>query len=553
MSRVLIALLLCSLLIGIAMPVAAGELALDVRVVAFDETNEANARPLPNPGWRNRVLSTKAPRATLLIRPQSGAWPSGEWVLQLRTSPLHRVQLQVGEQRSAWTRALNPAPGLHAGHGDVAFSLPALPQPDVPLRVHLDARGVLASTLALSMVPADEYRAQDAAWLAYAGASLAVMAAMALMALLFAAYLRDSSFLWYAGYLLSYVWILGLQSGFLASPLGVVFPSEGGPLSGRLATAAAIACAAMFLDRFAHLGIYAPRLRRSLHLLAGAIVLTSLVSLLPFERAVQAARAVTNPMIIVGGPLLLIAALWAAVRGSRYALIFAIGWAPLLAVTVMSSLQLFGQFSAWLWLDNAGMAAGAFEALVLSAGLAYRSMELRRDRDSARHLADVDPLTGLLNRRAWSERVRRLMVSEPDGLSVLFVDLDHFKALNDRYGHDRGDRALAEVAACLKRSLRAHDLLARHGGEELVAALPRCGLDVAARIAEQLRRAAANLRIASDNAGQGESLSLTLSIGVARQRPGESLESLIRRADAAMYSAKRGGRDRVEVDRDESV
>ncbi|SDD15136.1 GGDEF domain-containing protein [Aquimonas voraii] len=550
MVRLLSCFALWLLLAG-SLPVraAAGEFPLDVRVLPAESEPAAVARPLPEPGWRNRVLSSAAPRATLLIRPQSGAWPPGDWVLQLRISPLHRVQLEQGEQRSAWTRGLNPQPGLHAGHGDVAFALAELPPGNAPLRVHLDSSGVLASTIALRLLPADEYRAQDAAWLAYAGATLAVMVAMAMMALLFAAYLRDSSFLWYAGYLLAYVWILGLQSGFLAAPLGLSFTAGGSPLSGRIATAAAVACAAMFLDRFAHLDVYAPRLRRGLHLLAGAIVLSSLASVLPSEAWVQAARALTNPLIILGGPLLLVTALWAALRGSRYALIFAIGWAPLLAVTVMGSLQMFGLFSAWRWLDNAGMGAGAFEALVLSAGLAYRSMELRRDRDSARHLADVDPLTGLLNRRAWSERVRRLMADQPDGLCVLFIDLDHFKALNDAHGHDLGDRALADVAACLKRSLRAHDLLARHGGEELVAALPRCGLDAAARIAEQLRRAASNLRFAAEGP-QGESPRLTLSIGVARQRPGESLESLIRRADAAMYTAKRSGRDRVEVDRE---
>jgi diguanylate cyclase (GGDEF)-like protein len=550
MPRALICLMFCLLLSGLVRTAAAGELALDVRVQPHAPAEASQARTLSHPGWRNRILSSAAPRATLLIRPRSGEWPRGAWVLQLRISPLHRVQLEVGDQRTAWTRGLNPQPGVPAGHGDVAFALAELPTDGAPLRVHLDARGVLASTVAVRLLPDAVYRAEDAAWLAYAGATLAVMLAMATMALLFAAYLRDSSFLWYAGYLLAYVWILGLQSGFLASPLGLSFPAEGGPLSGRVATAAAVACAAMFLDRFAHLSVYAPRLRRGLHGLAGAIVLTSLASLLPVPQLVQIARALTNPLIILGGPLLLVTALWAAARGSRYALIFTIGWAPLLVVTVMGSLQMFGLFSDWLWLDNAGMAAGAFEALVLSAGLAYRSMELRRDRDSARLLADVDPLTGLLNRRAWSERARLLMVDSPDPLTVLFIDLDHFKALNDLHGHDLGDRALAAVAACLKRGLRAKDLLGRHGGEEMVVALPGCDLDAAARIAEQLRRAASNLRMSTADGAKGESPRLTLSIGVARQRQGESLESLVRRADAAMYTAKRGGRDRVAVDRE---
>jgi diguanylate cyclase (GGDEF)-like protein len=551
MLGLLFRLLLCLLLSGCVSSAWKEELPLEVRVGDSAGLNEAEASILPNPGWRNRVLSTAQPSATLWIRPLSGHWPVGEWVLQMNSSPLLRFQLQAGNERSPWTRGLNPVPGVRAGHGDVAFLLAALPSAGTPLKLNLDSRGVMVSTVALRLLPAETYRNQNAAWLAYAGASLAVMLTMALMALIFSAYLRDSSLLWYAGYLLAYLWILGLQSGFLAAPLGLVFSLEGVPLSGRFATAAAVICAVMFLDRFGQLSVYAPRLRGVLHLSAGLFILAALATVLPFEGLVRAGRSMTNPLFVLGGPLLLFTALWAAWQGSRYALIFAIGWAPLLTVTVMGSLQLFGQFGSWLWLENARMGAGAFEAFVLAAGLAYRSLELRRERDSARQLADIDPLTGLLNRRSWSERVRRLMLDPPEAPSVLFIDIDHFKQLNDSRGHDVGDWVLKEVAACLERSLRAQDLLGRHGGEEMVAALPRCGLDAAARIAEQLRRDVSLLRIDHREASTGEAPKLTVSIGVAQQRTGESLESLLRRADAAMYAAKHAGRDRVVVDGEE--
>lgn len=545
-ARLLILLLLLCASVASA---RAQDTALDVQVQRSSADGGQAFEPLPNPGWRSRVVSAAQPQARLRISPASGAWPQGEWVLQLRISPLHRVTLEVAGERWPSTRGLNPVPGLHAGHGDVAFLLHALPAAGAPLLVDIDARDSFASTMALRLLPAAEYEAANAAWLAYAGAMLAVMFTMAVMALMFAAYLRDSSFVWYAVYLLAYVWILGLQSAFLASPLGLTFATQGAPISGRIATATAIACAAMFLDRFAHLRRHAPRLRWALHVFAAVIVATSLMSLLPAPSLVQLGRSLTNPLIILGGPLLLFVALWAAVRGSRYALIFAFGWTPLLVVTVMSSLQVFGYFRDWPWLDNAAMAAGAFEALVLSAGLAYRSMELRRDRDSARRLADVDPLTGLLNRRAWSERVRQLMTSQSSPLSVLFIDLDHFKILNDRHGHDLGDRALASVASCLQKNIRPQDLLARHGGEELVAALPGCDLDTAMRLAEQLRERVGRVRVENVAPDANPIDPLTLSIGVAAQRLGETLESLVRRADAAMYAAKRAGRNRVEMDR----
>lgn len=528
--------------------VQAHGLRVDVHVLTQNAAGEEIVQRLTHPEWRNRVLTSAQPRARLRIAPALGQWPEGEWVLQLKMSPMHQAQLEIEGKRGPALRMLNPQPGLHAGHGDLAFRLQSLPANGAPLFVDLDTRGAMATTMALHLLPAADYDRANAAWLAYAGASLAVMVAMALMALLFAAYLRDSSFVWYAIYLIAYVWILGLQSGFLATPLGIVFASEGAPISGRFATAAAVACAAMFLDRFANLRQYAPRLRWGLYALAAGIVLSSMLSLIPEPSLRQLGRSLTNPMIILGGPLLLLASLWAAVRGSRYGLIFAVGWAPLLTVTVMGSMQVYGFFRDWHWLDGAGMAAGAFEAMVLSAGLAYRSMELRRDRDSARRLADLDPLTGLLNRRAWSECVRALLQRDEAPLSVLFLDLDHFKALNDRFGHDLGDRVLAEVAACLQSGLNAQDLLARHGGEELLAALPGCGLEPAARIAEHLRKRISGLLIAGVRPEDPPIDGLSISIGVAHRQPAETLESLVRRADAAMYAAKRAGRNRVEVD-----
>ena len=134
-----------------------------------------------------------------------------------------------------------------------------------------------------------------------------------------------------------------------------------------------------------------------------------------------------------------IAAAW---HGSRYAYFFLAGWTPLLIVTVIGSLQLYGIAAGWTWSDEAALGAGAFEALVLSLGLADRSLALRRDRDHARRLADIDSLTGLYNRRGWTDRVLALdeeLRRDGASYSVLFLDLDRFKELNDRLGHEAGD------------------------------------------------------------------------------------------------------------------
>jgi diguanylate cyclase len=150
--------------------------------------------------------------------------------------------------------------------------------------------------------------------------------------------------------------------------------------------------------------------------------------------------------------------------------------------------------------------------------------------------AHVDPLTGLPNRRTLEEQVHAL---PEDEYVVAFADLDHFKAINDGHGHETGDRALRLFARVLRDGVRPRDLIARFGGEEFVAVLPDCSLDDARVVAERIR---AELATALAN---GAIPPFTVTIGLADAVPGESLASMIARADAAMLSAKTQGRDRV--------
>ncbi len=122
-------------------------------------------------------------------------------------------------------------------------------------------------------------------------------------------------------------------------------------------------------------------------------------------------------------------------------------------------------------------------------------------------------------------------------------DLDHFKAVNDRYGHQAGDKVIQETASRLRETLRSSDILARFGGEEFVALLPNTDTQGASIIAQKCRRAIASLNIPFDDA----QLSITVSIGISRSidLEGVSIELLISEADRAMYSAKEQGRNRV--------
>jgi len=146
----------------------------------------------------------------------------------------------------------------------------------------------------------------------------------------------------------------------------------------------------------------------------------------------------------------------------------------------------------------------------------------------------TDPLTGAANRRTLSERLDGYLAQAGRSgvpLSIVMLDLDHFKAFNDRRGHQAGDRLLREVTAAWQAELRPSDLLARYGGEEFVAVLPTADETTAVRVADRLRAAMPSTE--------------TVSAGAACWTEGESVEQLVAAADRALYAAKAGGRDRT--------
>ena len=184
-----------------------------------------------------------------------------------------------------------------------------------------------------------------------------------------------------------------------------------------------------------------------------------------------------------------------------------------------------------------------------------RTLELLVANSRLEQQATTDPLTGLGNRRMMTlrlgeelERAQRFSHT----LSLLMIDIDHFKRINDRHGHDAGDRAIVAVAQVLHSITRGMDTAARFGGEEFVLLMPETPLQVALEAAERLRMAVAGLRVECDD---GQLANLTISIGVTSSTPQaiptnrlgpDSLTDLLIRADQALYRAKHGGRDRVE-------
>jgi len=157
--------------------------------------------------------------------------------------------------------------------------------------------------------------------------------------------------------------------------------------------------------------------------------------------------------------------------------------------------------------------------------------------------AQTDPLTGMLNRRSLDNAVGRLTRDGTD-YSVAFADLDHFKVLNDTYGHDVGDRALRLFCTALRTSVRPDDIVARYGGEEFVILLPQCTPDQAVPVLERVQRALAIALRVEDVPP------FTVSIGVASTHGGRSFEEVLLRADSSLLDAKDQGRDRIVVAED---
>ncbi|HEX7817688.1 diguanylate cyclase [Dyella sp.] len=483
--------------------------------------------------------------------PRTGSWvvltfPAGhgERQLSIYPPPLGMVTLYDASGQGS-DNALDDFAGTFHGHGRISFRLGPETSSGGTILLKFAPTATLSTPISFALQSRDAYERTDANWLAMASACFAVMLVMSFMAVCFAAMLRDATFAWYAGYVLCYALIQAVQTGYIFHPLDWSWFVGSARTIGMIAVVLSVAFAALFMARFCELHRYAPWLQAPVGALVIGMPLLLLLRCSQIALLEETAQALLNPTLVLGALLLLIAAIMAAARGSRQAWFFLLGWTPLLVLTALCSSQVNGALPRVLWLNDASLAAGAFEAIVLSLGLGDRALNARRDRDLVRVLADNDALTNVLNRRAWTESARDMLAhSSGESLSLLFMDLDNFKALNDRQGHAAGDRALVAVANALRHELRPGDLLGRYGGEEFVVALRGLDQDQAMEVATRLCRRIYRLEIAIDD----QHLLLSASIGTAMRIPGDTIESLLERADQAMYTAKVNGRNRVQLE-----
>ncbi|MGH8157203.1 MAG: diguanylate cyclase [Rhodanobacter sp.] len=398
--------------------------------------------------------------------------------------------------------------------------------------------------------PEDAYQAADIRWARLMTFFEAVQLTMIMVGLTLWLALREKLYGFFVGYLAPQFLYLLVSTGDLYLLPGSRWLEPLGIRVLWFVAALSTPFALSFLIEFCDMRRIAPHFARVLSWLRLPWVVLTLTSLLPmsFHHRNSLQPDIGNLLFLICGVMAILAVVVAWRRGSVAAGIFLLAWSPQSVFTALRAAQLLLATPLPGWLEFTLPASLSLSSLVLTLGLGVSTLQIRRERDRARDEAQHDALTGLHNRRALMVRMAEALTAARQArqsLSLIFLDLDHFKAINDHHGHLVGDACLRIVAERIQCELRPNDILARWGGEEFVVLLLHTGRQEAETIGERIR-----LRIESNPfQANGELVRLTVSLGVSGfAGAGQvSPEQLIEQADAALYRAKSGGRNCVAV------
>lgn len=342
---------------------------------------------------------------------------------------------------------------------------------------------------------------------------------------------RDRVYIFYMAYALSYGLYFGALNGVWFQ---FVWPDS--PWLANESLVVLLGLTLIFGIQFARVVCsgrqLAPRLDKLARLLLYAAVPLTIVA--PFA-GYRSMITVFTVLILFASLLLLVMGTASLLRGSISARYFMLGWTTLLASVIVYVLKTFGLLPHNAFTHNAFQVAALIEMVLLSLALGARVNEIRRR-------GYIDQLSGLCNRRFFEEQLPQefeLAQRTRTPLSMLFLDLDHFKTINDCYGHARGDDAIRAVGRLIQQQTRKPVVACRYGGEEFAILLPNTRVDQARVLAERL--------VSKVRALELYATPLTISIGVAGFEGGnfDRPQELFEVADAALYQAKQAGRDRV--------
>ncbi|MAL98078.1 MAG: sensor domain-containing diguanylate cyclase [Alteromonadaceae bacterium] len=468
------------------------------------------------------------------------------WVLYHETSYLDELSVHYadngGVRQQADLSDRVPFSERPFVHRTLAFehATPAGGYTDLWLRLHF----VKADTLTLNLFLSDVGQFASAAHLEYLllGSYYGLMLVLLIIALLGAFILRQSLYLFYAFFLISslltWAQLNGLSFQYLW-PNSPWWHNEGFNITFLLTSMSALQFSRIFLKTKALFPRVDRLIKASLWLMTAAILARFLGVYVPVLYLSHVSLAALISLAVLG--------FMAYRRGLGYARWYSVAWVlyglGLLVSVISAGTSLFNWGMAPLYYAQAG---GALEAIFLLIALGEKLVGWDRDRRVALAVANEDPLTGLGNRRAFEEAFDRLQRRSCAGgkrVFLVLIDLDLFKVVNDRYGHDAGDEVLKELGQLLRRCVRPEDVCVRFGGEEFALLLQAPSARLAMDVAERIRAEFA----AAPTLYQGEDIEHTLSAGLAEVGAPEAFtrNQVIRMADRALYAAKAGGRNRI--------
>jgi diguanylate cyclase (GGDEF)-like protein len=384
------------------------------------------------------------------------------------------------------------------------------------------------------------YERERAIWIYEVSLGSSLLMLM-LLTLAFSAILREPGTLAYLAFLGMMLLSIALRHPIafrLAESVGVG-PERIAALGVLMSTAAVLATVSL-IRAASGIGSRFPRGSRWMQWIALATIALGLIDVLAIQSNFALAQqcfALINflfGVIAVVSATFLCATAWS---GGRSARLFLLGWAPMVVVGAWFSV---GSLVGVPQTENPHrwvMFACVLQAIVWACALGDRAVAMRRERDRAWALAELDELTGLPNRRMLDREL-----SQARSGWVLIFDLDGFKAVNDRYGHAVGDSCLVHFAQCMREALAGDAVFGRYGGEEFIAIVPVGDRSQACMLAERLRERTSSTPVHA----AGDLHCLTVSVGIASLDASDARDALAE-ADRALYRAKSGGRNRVEL------
>jgi two-component system, sensor histidine kinase LadS len=455
----------------------------------------------------------------------------------------------VDHGRPVALRLATRAPGF-VGAQDAIYILPAGLQAGQPVYVHASAKSpgptgmrFLTSTLPETMTLAADHARMIAL-------SFGALMAMSAAALLIWFVLSDRLLLLYATlFALQALYVAYLSGqGFEWPVLSLALPVIGYSWNVIAAFMGAVAC--LFVRDLAELQRFSPRVYRLFGWFAVAFVVLAFANFADVIGLGGIVAAIGNIVFVVSAVTTLVVAFLAWRRNNRAAGWFLVAWGLLETLTIATALHLLfasDDGESALLLYYALPASMVAAAVLIALGVADRLRDQRLALTDAERRAQSDALTGVLNRRSLLERLDSACLrARARGLPIalLFIDLDHFKQINDSYGHPAGDACLKAIIGPIQSELRQSDVIGRYGGEEFVVILSSADAAAAQPIAERIRQRVAEISVP----GFGTPIHLTCSIGIATSDMlGVWGEHLIARADEAVYAAKRCGRNCVQI------